>query len=194
MCQIIFGVLFFFFFSSRRRHTRYWRDWSSDVCSSDLSAIDGLLGTDIARAVESRRCRTADLVAQRATHRVPYPRRRADAGDRGRRGDLRLQFAEVDGCRRARLASWRAGRRASHAEKHSIFSTAKPILSSSILRGEGWHAGLCTWRLALERALNVTRCGSMRPLSALNAKRCIVARFDCDVTQKTQADAPAGRP
>src|SRR5258707_13132766 len=30
---------FFFFFSSRRRHTRYWRDWSSDVCSSDLGAI-----------------------------------------------------------------------------------------------------------------------------------------------------------
>src|SRR5258707_6335786 len=29
-------VFFFFFFSSRRRHTRYWRDWSSDVCSSDL--------------------------------------------------------------------------------------------------------------------------------------------------------------
>src|SRR5207245_5171215 len=25
-----------FFFSSRRRHTRYYRDWSSDVCSSDL--------------------------------------------------------------------------------------------------------------------------------------------------------------
>src|SRR3712207_8747501 len=28
--------MFIFFFSSRRRHTRYWRDWSSDVCSSDL--------------------------------------------------------------------------------------------------------------------------------------------------------------
>src|SRR6185295_17593307 len=27
-----------FFFPSRRRHTRYWRDWSSDVCSSDLTA------------------------------------------------------------------------------------------------------------------------------------------------------------
>src|SRR5256884_8005156 len=27
---------FFFFFSSRRRHTRCSRDWSSDVCSSDL--------------------------------------------------------------------------------------------------------------------------------------------------------------
>src|SRR5699024_11881099 len=29
-------LLFFFFFSSRRRHTRSKRDWSSDVCSSDL--------------------------------------------------------------------------------------------------------------------------------------------------------------
>src|SRR3989442_9993246 len=28
----------FFFFSSRRRHTRCGRDWSSDVCSSDLGA------------------------------------------------------------------------------------------------------------------------------------------------------------
>src|SRR5216683_6045484 len=30
----------FFFFSSRRRHTRSDRDWSSDVCSSDLFAVD----------------------------------------------------------------------------------------------------------------------------------------------------------
>src|SRR5699024_11764344 len=29
-------VVFYFFFSSRRRHTRSKRDWSSDVCSSDL--------------------------------------------------------------------------------------------------------------------------------------------------------------
>src|SRR5207249_9204666 len=28
-----------FFFSSRRRHTRSKRDWSSDVCSSDLDAL-----------------------------------------------------------------------------------------------------------------------------------------------------------
>src|SRR5437868_8639925 len=31
---------FFFFFSSRRRHTRSKRDWSSDVCSSDLWAYE----------------------------------------------------------------------------------------------------------------------------------------------------------
>src|SRR6266699_3838782 len=32
--------MFVFFFSSRRRHTRCGRDWSSDVCSSDLPAGD----------------------------------------------------------------------------------------------------------------------------------------------------------
>src|SRR5205809_3032217 len=34
----VMGCLFFF--SSRRRHTRCSRDWSSDVCSSDLSRLD----------------------------------------------------------------------------------------------------------------------------------------------------------
>src|SRR5215813_14361360 len=32
-------LFFFFFFSSRRRHTRCGRDWSSDVCSSDLAIL-----------------------------------------------------------------------------------------------------------------------------------------------------------
>src|SRR5690606_39894326 len=32
----ISSICLFFFFSSRRRHTRFSRDWSSDVCSSDL--------------------------------------------------------------------------------------------------------------------------------------------------------------
>src|SRR5207245_7735140 len=31
-----FSLFFYFVFSSRRRHTRCYRDWSSDVCSSDL--------------------------------------------------------------------------------------------------------------------------------------------------------------
>src|SRR5947209_9192081 len=35
-----------FFFSRRRRHTRYWRDWSSDVCSSELGES---LGVRLAR-------------------------------------------------------------------------------------------------------------------------------------------------
>src|SRR5258707_10187090 len=40
----------FFFFSSRRRHTRYWRDWSSDVCSSDLSGSYVERSTPLPRA------------------------------------------------------------------------------------------------------------------------------------------------
>src|SRR3712207_8314237 len=34
--------------SSRRRHTRYWRDWSSDVCSSDLQEVPGPAVCDVA--------------------------------------------------------------------------------------------------------------------------------------------------
>src|SRR5438067_3213194 len=37
LCLFFFYIYYFyFFFSSRRRHTRSKRDWSSDVCSSDL--------------------------------------------------------------------------------------------------------------------------------------------------------------
>src|SRR5690554_7625422 len=35
-CEYRTRLRWFFFFSSRRRHTRCGRDWSSDVCSSDL--------------------------------------------------------------------------------------------------------------------------------------------------------------
>src|SRR5947209_6385016 len=38
-----------FCFSSRRRHTRYWRDWSSDVCSSDLNVA--VLAQDVVRSL-----------------------------------------------------------------------------------------------------------------------------------------------
>src|SRR5690606_40419581 len=38
---VLVGILYasVFFFSSRRRHTRFSRDWSSDVCSSDLAFV-----------------------------------------------------------------------------------------------------------------------------------------------------------
>src|SRR5256884_1066564 len=40
------SYFFFFFFSSRRRHTRCSRDWSSDVCSSDLGAAASQVGPE----------------------------------------------------------------------------------------------------------------------------------------------------
>src|SRR5947209_9160740 len=45
----MFVLFFIFFFSSRRRHTRYWRDWSSDVWSSDLGGTGLLAGIALDR-------------------------------------------------------------------------------------------------------------------------------------------------
>src|SRR6266511_5050530 len=67
---------FFFFFSSRRRHTRFSRDWSSDVCSSDLDRLI-VLGVDPQVAgrlvVTYPRARVAG--ALRAAHRRHPPPR-----------------------------------------------------------------------------------------------------------------------
>src|SRR3712207_8305608 len=51
----------YFFFSSRRRHTRYWRDWSSDVCSSDLEHRHDVVGERV--RVDARLDLAARLVA-----------------------------------------------------------------------------------------------------------------------------------
>src|SRR5207302_5375396 len=64
------------FFSSRRRHTRFSRDWSSDVCSSDLTAlrlgpVDILFvcgGVDVQEAVSPRIVAALRRLAER---RVP---------------------------------------------------------------------------------------------------------------------------
>src|SRR6266513_4437346 len=55
----------FFFFSSRRRHTRSKRDWSSDVCSSDLEnmAQDFAL-TEAAEPVHRERRMVRNLVVE----------------------------------------------------------------------------------------------------------------------------------
>src|SRR3712207_6902677 len=76
-----------FFFSSRRRHTRYWRDWSSDVCSSDLTltidkpeeALDEARRDAIAKA----RAR-AELYARATGKRVGRILSISEAGGYGR--------------------------------------------------------------------------------------------------------------
>src|SRR5216683_6490973 len=63
------GFIMFFFFSSRRRHTRSDRDWSSDVCSSDLGLFERRTVPldSIMRVVGSRRYQDeADDIAVRA--------------------------------------------------------------------------------------------------------------------------------
>src|SRR5690606_18972468 len=70
-----------FFFSSRRRHTRFSRDWSSDVCSSDLAAPVGQRG-----AVADRGAELLERVAQRRAeqHGVERADQRALLVEHGR--------------------------------------------------------------------------------------------------------------
>src|SRR5437763_6607967 len=102
-----------FFFSSRRRHTRYIGDWSSDVCSSDLSParlprpslarsargvpqeMRAVRGVRCARAARDRRNRRA-LAAARAQRRaagVRRPRARGAEGAATRGTHARIRTA-----------------------------------------------------------------------------------------------------
>src|SRR2546430_3113022 len=60
--------MLFFFFSSRRRHTRFDCDWSSDVCSSDLTiwcAFAGdLLALLIGRSIQASGACTAAVLSR----------------------------------------------------------------------------------------------------------------------------------
>src|SRR5690625_4053143 len=55
------AVSVFFFFSSRRRHTRWPRDWSSDVCSSDLT-LDQSNEAIIDMTLTSAACPLTDVI------------------------------------------------------------------------------------------------------------------------------------
>src|SRR2546426_4757958 len=52
-------IISFFFFSSRRRHTRLQGDWSSDVCSSDLSVIESDTSFSLTPGSSKRRMRSS---------------------------------------------------------------------------------------------------------------------------------------
>src|SRR2546422_903557 len=81
-------LIVFFFFSSRRRHTRCSRDWSSDVCSSDLA------GPAEARAV--RAVTRIQRPTAMPTQSNPAPRFEVEPGTRtvtlGRMGVLRVSL------------------------------------------------------------------------------------------------------
>src|SRR5690606_38257767 len=54
--RLYISLLFeLFFFSSRRRHTRFSRDWSSDVCSSDLSRTNDVADSHYSLRLNSDR-------------------------------------------------------------------------------------------------------------------------------------------
>src|SRR5437867_5483404 len=62
-----------FFFSSRRRHTRSYGDWSSDVCSSDLSTIASTTSRPHGGSGCTRFCITTPHNCARISRRWPWP-------------------------------------------------------------------------------------------------------------------------
>src|SRR3989449_8813202 len=87
--------MIFFFFSSRRRHTRCSRDWSSDVCSSDLLVDDPLelLVDLVARREEVVEL---DLAEHAPERRLRDLRGRVEVVLDGDHRPLRVHDAEVD--------------------------------------------------------------------------------------------------
>src|SRR6267378_2667178 len=90
----------FFFFSSRRRHTRSLRDWSSDVCSSDLPFLHPLTGRPLGRYedvlgwAQVRRVQAEFAIAAF----VPAPDRptpQPEDGARITRGRIKIAIAPV---------------------------------------------------------------------------------------------------
>src|SRR6266498_5264730 len=78
----MFGLFFFFFFfSSRRRHTRCGRDWSSDMCSSDLGKAAVFVGTFSADNAAERLKGVQTAIAG---HKIEIVDKREDNTDRAK--------------------------------------------------------------------------------------------------------------
>src|SRR5690625_7979575 len=67
VCCLVIHI--FFFFSSRRRHTIWPRDWSSDVCSSDLNAMTRRQRPEGVRWERETDLRKSGLITSRSEER-----------------------------------------------------------------------------------------------------------------------------
>src|SRR5438046_9552974 len=108
--------IFVFFFSSRRRHTRLVSDWSSDVCSSDLSMY-GVEGAAVFHAQPGQRVNVekspvVDLAAGKSPMREPIEIGRASCRERvevavgGETLEKREQKKTNRGCEERRAKEW----------------------------------------------------------------------------------------
>src|SRR5690349_22526998 len=91
-------IYLIFFFSSRRRHTRSLRDWSSDVCSSDLSVsltrqlamLRSVLGPSANSAATAAVIAASGMWFRSASMGLSFPRPAERSEERrvGKRGEL----------------------------------------------------------------------------------------------------------
>src|SRR5205809_4704189 len=93
-CAQVFWF-YFFFFSSRRRHTRCSRDWSSDVCSSDLP--DWRMGCrePWSAALPELPPQSGGISGRQVTERAPYSRCRTCRGPASENSGARSEERRV---------------------------------------------------------------------------------------------------
>src|SRR2546421_6675566 len=133
ICDFSVIYCFFFFFSSRRRHTRSDRDWSSDVCSSDLPIATTSIPTPTTMLplLSMVPCREARESSARGgddgDDRHHDPQRNLDR----RRGDPTQQRAPAGADRRSRRASRRI------LEEHGARETAEDRADHAAHDGDG---------------------------------------------------------
>src|SRR5439155_6129843 len=123
------GVLISFFFSSRRRHTRWPRDWSSDVCSSDLGMPTTLL---------DRRSHAVAYHYRAAAARRAVRGRAGGAGECPGRTQRRHRVA-ADPSRESRRDSYESARAAQRilGTGETVRSAARPRSSGGGPEGRG---------------------------------------------------------
>src|SRR5882757_2188296 len=100
--QVPARISIFFFFSSRRRHTRYWRDWSSDVCSSDLVRHHG--AADRAKGGGDKAEEPHQVIRNTGNSQQDAYRESCEGGGRSR--DFRQHGAETVRRNERRKAGW----------------------------------------------------------------------------------------
>src|SRR5437868_12574714 len=108
---------FVFFFSSRRRHTRSKRDWSSDVCSSDLSLLE--LEAAIEHGLELVQARRGRQGLERGGHRGRD--RLAEARRVGLDAQQQVRSEER---RVGKEGRWRGGREAEKKKRGEVQTEA----------------------------------------------------------------------
>src|SRR5439155_13546249 len=81
---VVTFVVVSFFFSSRRRHTSWPRDWSSDVCSSDLREIAAVAAAALVLGADRAAGRHDQVAADVEAHRQRSEERRVGKECRSR--------------------------------------------------------------------------------------------------------------
>src|SRR5690606_40869447 len=106
-----------FFFSSRRRHTRFSRDWSSDVCSSDLDWSS----TSLTSALSVRQRETPSSQSRRAARDAAS----ASSYEDSRAATARLFGGGGEGIRASRSEERRVGKEGSSARRASSLNCGR---------------------------------------------------------------------